>query len=410
VSRYGTAGSIEQQQQQQQQQQQIVQLGSKQQQQQAADSPDECWQLLLASRESKQLLQALPCLRMQQQQQQQQAPATAAQQHDVSAAADSLQQQQQHRQELASVLLALHSVYEDCKLCKLRQHLLQLLAPLLWSLAGWLGAAAYQEHYERDASPTGLRNAALQLVDAAADLAGTSAAAAAELLQCGGSSSSSSGSNTAASLQELQLQCPPGNMLRCLSMLIAGSAGYPAGKIQQQQQDFVPYLASRGSSCVYRSCQLLEAYQLLSSCARSCAAAVATAVSSSYQQQQQQGASVLASLVGSFGLLSGTSSSSSSKGESVTGVSDDALAAELEHLLLLGSQQMVLLLVRQGWDVLAMDGLPLGVALPLREAVARCRTNPPAGERFDQNSSVISAICVVEWKLGQQEDYVLVLL
>jgi hypothetical protein len=28
------------------------------------------------------------------------------------------------------------------------------------------------------------------------------------------------------------------------------------------------------------------------------------------------------------------------------------------------------------WDVLAMDGLPLGVALPARADAARCTTNP----------------------------------
>jgi hypothetical protein len=196
--------------------------------------------------------------------------------------------------------------------------------------------------------------------------------AAASLMRCDGSSSNSNSSSTAE--LPVQLQRPPGDIMRCLSMLLAGSAG---NKQQQQQQEFVPYLASNGSSCVYRSCQLLEAYQLLSNCARSCAAAVAAAVSSSYHQQQSL--TKLRPLAGSFGLFNTTSSKGSKGDESAS--SDDAVAAELEHLLLLGSQQLVLLLVRQGWDVLAMDGLPLGVALPLREAVARCRTNPPAGTR-----------------------------
>jgi hypothetical protein len=222
-----------------------------------------------------------------------------------------------------------------------------------------------------------LRNAAQQLVDAATDLAGkpadtAAATAAVALMRCDGSSSSST-----AELP-MQLQRPPGGIMRCLSMLLAGSAGNKQQQQQQQQQDFVPYLASKGSSCVYRSCQLLEAYQLLSSCARSCAAAVAAAVSSSYHHQQ--GLTQLQSLAGSFGLFNTATSSRGSKGDE-SAISDDAVAAELEHLLLLGSQQLVLLLVRQGWDVLAMNGLPLGVALPLREAVARCRTNPPAGKR-----------------------------
>jgi hypothetical protein len=41
------------------------------------------------------------------------------------------------------------------------------------------------------------------------------------------------------------------------------------------------------------------------------------------------------------------------------------------------STELVLLMVRQGWTPLVMETLPLGVALPLKEALLRCRHSPP---------------------------------
>ena len=54
------------------------------------------------------------------------------------------------------------------------------------------------------------------------------------------------------------------------------------------------------------------------------------------------------------------------------------LAAALRE----GAEQLVLLMVQQGWGVGDMDTLPLGVALPLQEALQRCRFNPPPGGRL----------------------------
>lgn len=38
-----------------------------------------------------------------------------------------------------------------------------------------------------------------------------------------------------------------------------------------------------------------------------------------------------------------------------------------------------IILVLQGWSLRDLDSLPVGVALPIREALHRCRSNPPAG-------------------------------
>ena len=42
-------------------------------------------------------------------------------------------------------------------------------------------------------------------------------------------------------------------------------------------------------------------------------------------------------------------------------------------------QSMLWSLELQGWALPDLDTLPLGVALPLREALQRCRAQPPAG-------------------------------
>ena len=42
-------------------------------------------------------------------------------------------------------------------------------------------------------------------------------------------------------------------------------------------------------------------------------------------------------------------------------------------------QSMLWSLELQGWALPDLDTLPLGVALPLREALQRCRAHPPAG-------------------------------
>ena len=36
----------------------------------------------------------------------------------------------------------------------------------------------------------------------------------------------------------------------------------------------------------------------------------------------------------------------------------------------------------QGWTQQELDTLPIGVALPLREALHKCRSAPPSGEPF----------------------------
>lgn len=355
----------------------------------AAADPEAAWQQLLQTTDSSQLLQQLPCLQVPGQTLPPPAGTAAA---PRGAAQLAPQQQQQHRHEVGTVLLALHSLYQDCKLSRLRLHLLQLLGPVCWLLATWLDTPQYCDHYERESS------APMDLTAAAREYA----LAAEQLLASVGSSSSSSagafaaqshlaaavsppgaaaaGTAPAAAVQQQEvveqlLQQQPADILRCLSLLLSAS---------QQYHQHRPYLAIRGSAAVLRSLQLLQAYQVLAGGASKCAAAIAAtaAASLSMTATAQQDAAA-----GGLGWLGGGSSSSTQDSNISNNNSSSsrqaALVCELQHILLQCSQRLVLLLVRQGWDVLALDQLPVGVVLPIKEALARCRGSPPVGEQHE---------------------------
>lgn len=285
------------------------------------------------------------------------------------------------------MLLALHSLYQDCKLSRLRLHLLQLLGPVCWLLATWLNTPQYCDHYERESNtPTGLTAVAREYALAAEQL----------LASVGiGSSSSSSGAGAfaaqshlaaaagtapAAAAQQQQevveqlLQQQPADILRCLSLLLSAS---------EQYRQHTPYLVTRGSAAVLRSLQLLQAYRVLAGGASKCAAAIAAtaAVSLSTTATAQQDAAA-----GGLGWLGGVSSSSTK--DSSSSSRQAALVCELQDILLQCSQRLVLLLVQQGWDVLALDQLPVGVVLPIKEALARCRGSPPVGEQQEMREAV----------------------
>lgn len=55
------------------------------------------------------------------------------------------------------------------------------------------------------------------------------------------------------------------------------------------------------------------------------------------------------------------------------------LVPRLAALLQDSARQLVELLVSQGWDVMQLETLPIGVALPIREALKVCRQDPPQG-------------------------------
>ncbi|WIA14045.1 hypothetical protein OEZ85_002600 [Tetradesmus obliquus] len=84
------------------------------------------------------------------------------------------------------------------------------------------------------------------------------------------------------------------------------------------------------------------------------------------QQQQQLGQTTpLAAAAGQFGSpVTARAAQTPAAAAAAAAAGDEGLSEDMDM---------------QGWDVLALDGLPLGVALPLKEAAARCRTNPPAG-------------------------------
>jgi hypothetical protein len=359
----------------------------------------QAWQQLLQSPDTSQLLLQLPSLRVLSQpaaaaagqtnastalQQQQQGLMQGATQQAVLPTNSTQQQQQQHRRQVGLVLLALHSVYQDCKLSRLRLHLLQHLGPVVWLLACWLGCPLYQDHYEREAAPTGLQAAATAHLQAAEALLASVGRSKPNIVGMG-SSSICSGDNSVFQPQEhlaasaashcgqqqqrqqqqqeqdadvdQLLQQPPGDILRCLSLLLSAS---------QQYGQYMPYLASTGSTALLKSLQLLQAYRVLAGGASRCAAAIATAAAEAVSGPGLQHAAAS----GGVSWLGGAAGSKQQA----------ALVCELQHVLVQCSQQLVLLLVEQGWDVLALDQLPIGVGVPIKEALARCRGNPPVGE------------------------------
>jgi hypothetical protein len=174
------------------------------------------------------------------------------------------------------------------------------------------------------------------------------------------------------------LQQPPADILHCMSCLLAAS---------EDHTSHLPYLASRGSSTVLASCQLLQAYQVLADGAQQCAAAMldaAATVAARGGGSVDAGGSGETAMQEQPALIAGWVQSVAARGNSSSGSSAQqaSLAGELSLVLLRCSQRLLLLLVSQGWDVLALDQLPLGVALPLKEALALCRSNPPPGEEL----------------------------
>lgn len=54
-------------------------------------------------------------------------------------------------------------------------------------------------------------------------------------------------------------------------------------------------------------------------------------------------------------------------------------ALQLRGVLEGGARRLVSELVARHWTLAALDSLPYGVALPLRQALHQCRSNPPGG-------------------------------
>ncbi|KAK9828929.1 hypothetical protein WJX72_002853 [[Myrmecia] bisecta] len=126
-------------------------------------------------------------------------------------------------------------------------------------------------------------------------------------------------SGSRESVQRVQ----PADIHRALHGLMAGRSADAS----------MPLLATKRARCVQRSADLADLYGLFAETARQCA---------------QLGAG-------------------------------QAGAASAKKVVLEGAQKLVLAMVDKGWDLAEVDSLPMGVALPLREAMQRCRASPPAG-------------------------------
>jgi hypothetical protein len=240
----------------------------------------------------------------------------------------------EHRRELCLALGALHSLYEDAKLDCLRRPLLPLLARTCAALAARLGAGEYEEAYERDLGPWALAGAQR---------------AAAPSADGGGAGAGAGGGDSVDAP-------PPASVLPLLARLLAGEEPAPGE---------LPLLAERGSACVAATRRVVECYRVLGRVSARASALLSSAAVAC-------AAPAVGAAAGGAGGLGWPWLRS---GEAF------AVAAELRQLLLGGSQELVLLMVEQGWDPLSLERLPLGVALPLKEALSKCRNYPPSGVR-----------------------------
>ena len=301
---------------------------------------------------------------------------------------------EEHQKLMLEVLEVLHSLYEDSKLYRTRSNVMPLIGSTLLQLAVKLRAWAYADYYLRDLGPHALEEAGGAAV--------TAAIAAAAAAGKGSSSSCSSGGMGAGEsgpgLLQQQPAANPADLRRALTALLAADESYSR---------WLPQLvvagrsssSSSSSHLVSRSCQLVQCYQLLSSCTAEClqlmssfwgAAATATTAAvaaaggggatASTRTASSSSSSTLA-ILADLGLYPGSSSSSSRAGQSGSSSSNSSwqLAVALRDVVLSYSQQLVGLLALQGWGVMDLEGLPMGVAIPLREALARCRSHPLTG-------------------------------
>ncbi|KAK9819157.1 hypothetical protein WJX81_007920 [Elliptochloris bilobata] len=141
-------------------------------------------------------------------------------------------------------------------------------------------------------------------------------------------------------LGQAPVRPPPANVHRALEALLAGRA----------VSEWVPALAAARSSAVARTVDLLDLYSVLSATAGQCA-------------------ELLAGLPGDADGIEGTA---------VPPAQVEALQY-MRKALLEGSHALILAMVDKGWRLAELESLPVGVALPLREALYRCRADPPPG-------------------------------
>ncbi|KAL3147502.1 hypothetical protein ABBQ38_014558 [Trebouxia sp. C0009 RCD-2024] len=136
----------------------------------------------------------------------------------------------------------------------------------------------------------------------------------------------------------------PANIHKALHSLLQG----------QPQDALVPLLAAKQLPCIQRTCNILELYTLLNETNAACSQI----------------------LLQSEFALSAAAESATGQGESS---GEQAKAKVARAAIQEGAEKLVMAMVNQGWTLPDLDTLPLGVALPLREALQHCRGQPPAG-------------------------------
>ncbi|KAF5836819.1 hypothetical protein DUNSADRAFT_5359 [Dunaliella salina] len=285
------------------------------------------------------------------------------------------------------VLRALHALYEDCKLDTLRWPLLLPLGRALARCAVALHAHAYWEHYARDVGPE----------DLGVEFPSTGAAA-----------------------HACQPR-PPLDVCRVLSRMLQGCAppagclpsegglqphshsavpgqqhGKPASQPSHQQPAAGPTPPDSGKThaiqggvaqgdsgsggtggegsppacCMPCTLRLLPSYQHLMQCSIRCSEIIA---SSQAAFQKSPNSSSTGPANSSASIVNADTTNSSSKSHSL------ARVAALHAAIRTASWQVVLALLAQGWSPTELSSVPLGVGLPLQEALQRCRADPPQG-------------------------------
>lgn len=237
--------------------------------------------------------------------------------------------------------------------CLRRWPLLQPLGTSLAHMAAAIGpqGCAYWEHYARDLGPTRLaaEGAPRPQCAAAAGTAGDAAAAPA----------------SAAPAE-------PIDMYRVLQRMLHGHA---------PPKSLAASLAAAGPCILQRTRRVIACYGLLRQCARKCNALAMAAAAAG-------------------GGVDWAGSSPHRQQAQVRPLQAQGLGAAQE-LVQGASQALVLAMARQGWSWLEVDTLPLGVALPLKEALQRCRGSLPQGVGVGRWVQVwVWRVCWCGWEDG----------
>jgi hypothetical protein len=256
------------------------------------------------------------------------SPRFAASSSSTSAAAGAMMEEE--RRWRFAALAALHALYEERKLSLLHWSTLRPLAALLTAAAAALGAREHEDHYRRDWGD-------LPHDDDAEEQQQQQQQQQAE-------------ASLVPDMQRALLATLRGESVHAQSKAEAETGTTGAGEVVGSLGSLapcLPYLVHIGHSLVPQSCRLLRFYRCL-------------VEPTSDEQASQDGP----------GGRRNTKGSAEGSGEE-----HHAEAAALRRR----AEALVLSMVAADFGLVALDQLPYGLAVPLREALALCCGAPPPG-------------------------------